>query len=668
MSAADICEPRYLVEHVSAAHPKKKLFEASGKNYGTSHVLAAQTILDDMRDTTSADALRLVLYQHAVLENPQQPDFKNVFCAKFLDTFSNLIVSAPFFHASPLSCMKDNPIAKLLSKTVPNRCQVRSLVDIVSTTIHTHPEVNRFMEFTMKCSLMGLFPGSRPARLAARKNILEKFHIQKDEANASFTSNHEDDSIISCLLRQECYHTLFFALKEVLVYLVNVCCPAVKKVLEEKHGWSDFCRLLRHSMDRSRQTLTGDSGDFDRFEQSISSVSKQKIRRLFSKQTIDRDFEKELNLECQKKFKITSVADRSSHWDDLHELAVHGDKTEFPVDWLPYLAWREGDTPQQIARRHERLCDIATGLEKARKAFYNDGSKAKIRSVVSKYDWDDTLVEVASLAELFKQKKTTYWIKLPYRVTIQQIRALRRVYGVKDGTSMSKCPHYMGKAALCEACGTFKSFLTPKSGKSSTNRLIAFGFKGALVDDDDLGTFYCGRKVVATGRNSNKSKASGKRSVKTGRALRHSKFFGTRCNNTKLTIVSLVGRMLCFREKMYAICCFCGNFHRFTGDSWHGDSLCCMRCIDPVTGQKIYENSPCDWCENVVPNTHLTDIWTTDAAVDQEGNPSSLKQKKRLCKKCVKPAFTNAKPYSLSWGEDICNALAGCQHKKLKRK
>lgn len=660
-----MCRSKFLIEHVSAARSNKGLFK---QPFHLGKVAQAERLFCRIKDKTSAKALRLVLYQNALLENPVDPDFENVFSAETLDEFSNLILRVPFFHASPHCCMKDNPVAKLLSKTVPNRCQIRSLVDIISTNIHTHPKVNQFLDRVMKCSFMGLFPGCLPASLNARKNILHRFQTNQNEENASFFSENEEDSIISCLLKYECYQTLFFALKEALVYLVNVCCPTLKQALQKNYGWDNFCNLLQDSMNKARMTLTGAPGDFERFEQSISSVSKQKIRRLFSKQIANRDFEKELNLECQKKFTVQSSVDRSCHWDDLVRMAAYGTKKDFPVEWLPYLAWRPGNTQKQCAERQIQLLKIGRELNKARKAFYSDGSKAKIRSIVANYDWDNVLVEVASLAEVFKQRKTTYWIKLPYHITVQQIRALRRVYGVKDGTPMNQCPHYMGKAALCEACGTFRSFLTPKSGKSSTNRLIAFGFKGGLVDDDDLGTFYCGRKVTATTRNSNKTKASGKRSVKTGRALRHSKFFGSRCNNTKLTVVSLVGRMLCFRGKMYAICCFCANFHIFTGNSWHGDGLCCMRCIDPVTGQKIYENAPCDWCENIVPTTHLSDIWTLDPGTDIEGNACQVKQKKRLCKKCVKPSFTNAQPYSLSWGGDICCALAGCQHKTYKKK
>lgn len=71
--------------------------------------------------------LRLSLYQLMLWTDPacDPEQVMNVHC---LDPYaSHLIASAPFFHPTPLACMKtQGPVAMLLQKCVPNRCQLRS--------------------------------------------------------------------------------------------------------------------------------------------------------------------------------------------------------------------------------------------------------------------------------------------------------------------------------------------------------------------------------------------------------------------------------------------------------------------------------------------------------------------------------------------------------------
>lgn len=71
-------------------------------------------------------SLRLTLYQHMLWTDPTF-DETRVFSVAQLHPFAPYIVSAPFFHPTPLACMKERfPVAVLLQKCVPNRCQLRS--------------------------------------------------------------------------------------------------------------------------------------------------------------------------------------------------------------------------------------------------------------------------------------------------------------------------------------------------------------------------------------------------------------------------------------------------------------------------------------------------------------------------------------------------------------
>lgn len=588
------------------------------------------------------ESLRITLYQHIIMCGGTNLSFSSnaTLSARCLDSYSYLVLSAPFFHPVALACMKNNPIASILAKTVPNRCQVRSLIDEIQTSIFSNTKARDFLEKAVRCSILGLFPGSKCPNLKARWRLLEQMKSRGTETNTH--SNLE--GIVGKLVRLRHHQTLFFALKDALVYMVNFCTPALRSVMQEYHGWEEFCSMIHDSMNRARSSLTGtDDKDLERFEKTLQGVSKQRIRRLFSRQPSSRDFEQALATECEKKYSKDSLRDRSEHYQLIKKGALRVPDIEVPLRWLYGMAKRKGDDFKTMEERKTKINALVPALIAARLAFYEDGSKTKLRSALANVgNWDDLIVDVCALATIFKQKRTTHWVRLPVHVCVEQIRALRRVFHVPNGTPLSECPKLMGVAAVCQECSSIRSFLTPKRGKAS-NGLIAFGFSQSLVSDVELGTFYCGRKRTTPERTT-------ARGARTGRALRHSQHFGKRCQDTKLTIMNLIGRILIFRGKMIAICCYCANFFCMDNNMpWHGASLCCGECIDN-NGRKLWAFNNCDWCAKKCRASHLTSVWCKD------------KKEHKLCKQCCRPAF-HAKPYTLEW-RDICDTLTGCKSNK----
>jgi len=584
--------------------------------------------------------LQITLFQQAVLRNPAAPNFESLFSATSLHEFAYVIPSAPFLHPAPLACLKLDPVSVLVQKCVPNRCQLRSLIDEISKTIHLNRRARDFLERGVYCSLLGLYPGATPPSLSARVKLVRESTLFENTQ----TVTPSQDSVISTLLRLRCQQTLFFALKEAVIYLVNECHPTLRTVLEEYHGWAAFCRLVRTAMDRARACLTGEKSDFEKFERSLQHVSKQKIRRLFSRQPGARDFEKELIVECDKFFVKESKLGSSCHGNVLKRASLRAPNIDAPLGWLRGMAHRPSETPGQWDARARRFDELIPALERAKTAFCLDGSKIKLRQALVGKDntWDNSLVDVAALGHTFRQKRTTHFVRLPAHVTIEQIRALRRIFCVPDG--QEDTPRLMGLAAFCEECDTCRSFLTPKITRARvSNGLVAFGYEKSLVCEDDPTQFYCGRKPAMA------EKESSARGAKTGKALRHARFHGKRCCDTKLTFVNLVGRLLVFRSSIFGICCFCANYFELQGDSWHGASLCCGRCID-AQGRKLYETAACDWCGKRCRSTNLTQLWTAD------GN------KRALCKACSKPAYANAPSFSLDW-QLMCNELCGVSSK-----
>ena len=632
-----------------AAHPQLKTLasEASNPTEAVAQSEALRSRTPGVVDPGPAHwrNLQITLFQQAVLRHPPKPDFSSVFSARSLHEFAYVVPSAPFLHPVSLACLKRDPVSVLVQKCVPNRCQLRSLIDEISKTIHLHRKARNFLERGVHCSLLGLYPGATPPSLSARAKLVRESSLFGSlfENNQSLAPSQ--DSIISTLLRLRCQQTLFFALKETIIYLVNECHPTLRGVLDEYHGWTAFCALVRASMDRARASMSGEKSDFEKFERTLQHVSKQKIRRLFAQQPGARDFEKELIVECDKFFVKESTLGRSPHRDVLKRASLRCADIDVPLKWLRGMAHRPGETPDQWDARARRFDALIPALQRAKRAFCSDGSKTKLRQALAGKDntWDNCLVDVAALSKTFRRKRTTHFVRLPAHVTIEQIRALRRVFCVPDG--QAETPRLMGVAAFCQECDTFRSFLTPKINRARvSNGLVAFGYEKSLVCDEDPTQFYCGRKPATA------EKESSARGAKTGKALRHARFYGKHCSDTKLTFVNLIGRLLVFRSKIYGICCFCANYFMLQGDSWHGASLCCGRCID-AQGRKLYETAACDWCGKQCRSTNLTQLWTTD------------RKRRSLCKACSKPAYANAPTYSLDW-QIMCNELCGVSKHK----
>lgn len=624
------------------AHPE--LHPRRCEGVSTDQVIAAaEALRADVPGKVDPDSAhwkntQLTLYQHCVWENPTTPDFEtSITSPATLHEFSHLVVSIPFFYPVPLPALKTCPVSSLLHLICPNRCQLRSLVDECSSSMHSHATARRFLTSSVWCSVLGTFPGATSAPLASRRALLSTFQTPQQSGSGAASSS---SGLIGHMLRHKYHQSLFFCLKEALIYCVNAN-ETVRRVLSEFHGWSSFCELVRSAMETARRSLVGPpEAALERFDKTLQHVSKQKIRRLFDCPGA-RDFERELTQECEKHFDETSTRARSPHWGALRKAVLRHSDTFVDLNWVRGLAFRPGDSAAACRRRAARLDGLTTELVAAREAFYFDGSKTKLRACLKTYLWDDILVDVSDLSEAFMRKRQCHFVTLDTETTVQQIRALRRVFNVPDG--QKELPRLCGVCAVCECCQSFRSFLTPqKKRASASNGLIAFGFSNALIDPSDPRTFFCARKNKY---KPNKRKNAGARSCKTGRALRQAKHFGVDCQHTKLTQISLIGRLMVFNKKIYGICTGCANFTTLSGRSFHNDSICCLRCVDATTGKKLYTFQECDWCSKRCRSTHLTDVWCSD------------RKKHSLCRACTIPAFTSSKPFSVNWSV-ICTALS----------
>lgn len=327
--------------------------------------------------------------------------------------------------------------------------------------MHSHAAASRFLTCSIWSSVAGVFPGATSAPLATRKALLSSFFRSPESSG-----EHTPSNIVSHMLRNKYHQSLFFCLKESLIYCVNSN-TSVRKIVVEFHGWEEFCALVRNAMEAARRSLAGPPETaLERFDRTLQHVSKQKIRKLFNCPGA-RDWERELTQECEKHFTGESIRERSPHWEALKKAVIRHPDTFLDLSWLRGLAFRPGDSPSTCSARGKKLSALADSLKAARDAFYFDGSKTRLRAILKQFSWDDYLVDVADLSESFLRKRQCHFVSLPCHVTIMQIRSLRRVFNVPNGTK--ELPPLCGVAAICECCRSFRSFLTPRKKRAAAS-------------------------------------------------------------------------------------------------------------------------------------------------------------------------------------------------------
>jgi len=514
---------------------------------------------------------------------------------------------------------KADPLVHLIGKSIPQRCQVRNLVQIIKDYCTQHQYVYDFLLSCLKCSLLGLY-----------QHATQRPPMKVRMALASVFSTKTKNEFLSWMMDGH-QQLLFYVLKEFLVFACRLI-PSLYEEITQVYNWKHFEVSVETVMDNVRRFRYFDPDDpmaFKGVESMFQTKNKAQQHNLYrpSKGT----FAMAVMSECEK-LDDTNCIDISTQIltpedeELLHRLSVRVDA----VPGIPFGLLECFKVPKSVISTISQIQTI----------YEEEGSKAQLKQFLSKRTRRE-FETIRTLASAYDRKDNVKIFTLPKHAYIYQCKALRRRYAIKDGEPLPD----VGVCQLCLKCKTFKSFVNERDNKGKAINLYAYGNRKVLVDDSEGElTIKCGKRCDKTDGKKRHNYATSApnlfqfqdMAVEDMKAKRHKKrmakikrkdFQNRLCAQTKLEQISLVGRVLQFYGKMYTICTCCGNFMTYSGKHFHGKKgFYCGDCLSE--GGQLILSISCFYCHAVKHNESWTPLTVTD---------NGERKQIHLCKTCFKP-------------------------------
>ena len=490
---------------------------------------------------------------------------------------------------------KMEPIVHLLSKSTPQRCQIRSLTLIMLNYCKIHEDVYDFVFKALKCSMMGLYRGSKRPSIRIRKQIVKVFDsLTRKQFLMFMQSKHQQ--------------LLFFTIKEYLIFAAKHI-PALHKELVLRYKWTSFEKRVTETMDVVRSMLSCDTlMEFIGVERYLTSVTRLQPHLYRPRK---HPFCRVIMHECEHNDDTQGLASgRYRYWQLMYDMLIRIPLEPLPVEWLEIF----GVSAPNI----KKLLDL-------RNAYNTSGVKGSIRTFVKSLPRSE-FEAIRALARAYDRKINVRMFTLPVHITVRQIRALRHMHNVKDAEDMH---HTVGRTLVCIECQQFKGFVAHRTAKKIHN-IFAYGQTRVIVDDD-TGKLYCGKRVdkiekkrdLATYTWDNLDE-TGLKEFRKGAKVKRKEEMTRLCTQNELQQVSLIGNMLQFYGVLYTICPQCGNFMKYNPNNMY-NGFYCGCCMEHG---HLFRNIKCEWCKT---KHHLENIQVL-------GEKESI----HLCKSCHKPWIRNA--------------------------
>lgn len=550
-----------------------------------------------------------------------EPNMKSVFHEGNLPDVLHYIPQCSFFSDTR---SKSNPLVHLLSKSLPQRCQIRNLREIVSSYCLKYPDVYTFVFGCLKCSLLGMYQTcqTRPP-LEARVKLIRHFNtVTKAEMLQWMMRHHQQ--------------LLFYTIKEFLIYGVQQI-PSLYEEIQERYYWDKFESCVTKAMNTVRKYVSTDTNvmDFVGIEAQLITINKQQVHHLYRPKR--HQFCYVVVTECNKIDDANGVDYISREVPEeykqlMHDMAIRTPLTpNIPYEWLQYF-----NVSKETIKSLSRIQDV----------YMYDGSKTALKGMLGKLSRME-FETVRDFSDAFDRKFNARVFTLPVHIYTQQYVALRLKYGIPDGQEL---PPDIGDAMLCHQCKQFKAFVVSNDERSKSNNLYAYGAPKVLMDDETM-IKYCGKrceKVDGKKRHHQVPAYSSymsvnedllrqqteDRDVKRSAKEKRKSLKSNMCANTQLSKVNLLGTLLQYYNHMYMICPVCANFMEMTAEYYTEHGPYCGCCVQHG---RLYTSVSCEWCKAVRGNETWTPVLVTDDTGDESRDRSIY-----LCQTCYKPWIRNA--------------------------
>ena len=523
---------------------------------------------------------------------------------------------------------KLEPLVHLLTKGLPQRCQIRNLQTIISNYTQKDDITYHFLSKALLCSMLGNYAHSklRP-KWMARKQIIRRF-IYGAPNRAQFQQ----------WIFNNYQHLIFYTVKEYISMSMQFI-PALDEVIRKTYNWQAFETSVHRSMDNIRMIFESNiyssrelNSWFEKIETTLAHVNKQQLSNLYRPQR--QTFAQAVTFLCEKQDEARShpkprVAFPAEYRLLLREMFKRIDRTDtVPIEWLKYF---------------DVSTDVIDQLTNMQSYFHQNAFRTELKKTLGglkRYDFE----AVSDLFEVYEQ--THHRVRafpLPQHHYEKQLKALHRKYNVPEDQEL---PDYAGRAYLCLVCNTFKGFVIRPSDTTHTN-LFANGHLKIIVDDETL-KCYCGKRC-----DKNDSKKKRKRS--TTATVRNNKkefknkrkhYMNEMCAHTECIEFNMTGMLLQFYGSLYTFCTECAGVTVFDPRYASHEGLVCRHCTSHGT---FFTNIRCAMC-NIARGK---DVWETiQIAKDEESEDTEVVS---ICKTCFCP-----------WMQDLHVPLTIGQLKAMK--
>ena len=490
---------------------------------------------------------------------------------------------------------KMDPIVHLLSKSTPQRCQIRSLTLIMLNYCKLHDNVYDFVVNALKCSMLGAYRGCKRPSVHIRKKIYEVFDNMSRKEFLVFMQNRHQQ-------------LLFFTIKEYLIF-ASEHIPALHKELEIRYKWKEFEKRVTTTMNTVRSMLTEENLMlFVGVERYLTSVTRLQPHLYRPRK---HQFCRVIMHECEHYDDTTGNASkRHKYWQLMYDMLIREPLAPMPIDWLHLF-----NIPSELVKKIKEL----------QHSYNTTGIRGNIRNFITSLDREHFEI-IRALARAYDRKINVRMFTLPVHITIRQIRALRQMHNVPNGEPLHDT---IGKTLICVECQQFKGFVAYRTTKKVHN-IHAYGQTRVLVDDD-TGNLYCGKKNdkldkkrdVYTYDWEQKAKLAEQMDRKSAKEKRKEQT-NDLCKQNVLQQISLIGNMLQFYGVLYTICPQCANFMKYDPTHMY-NGFYCGCCME---NGHLFRDIRCEWCKT---KTHLENIKVV-------GDKKTI----HLCKSCHKPWIRNA--------------------------
>ena len=373
------------------------------------------------------------------------------------------------------------PIVHLLCKSLPQRCQIRNLQDIILNYCKQDDLVYDFMSKTVLCSILGAYSHSKSS-LSWKSRIIVLRRLVYSPPNRTQMQEW---------LFGGYQHFLFYVIKEFLTYSIRLI-PSLFEEIRDTYKWDAFESCVHNAMDNMRKFMENNikksttiSGWLEGIEPMLMQINKQQLGNLFRPQRMT--FTNTILNLCERLDEQNNqakpyIAFPREYRNLMRDMSKRIPRTpNVPVEWLTYFGVKN---------------NAVESLKNIQKHYHQNTFRADVKKLlndVSRYDFE----AIRELFKIFYQVHHMVRVfPLPKHYYVSQIKALRRRYELKDGEYFSD---NVGMVYACLACHTFKAFVVKSTDKISN--LFANGHHKVIIDDETDSCSICHNKLPSNGTN-----------------------------------------------------------------------------------------------------------------------------------------------------------------------